>query len=214
MRRWLLVGLAAVLAACSSGTDVSGSPTSFVPTPALARTISLTDGSHALAWGSGAYGVVLIGPSEAGAAGWDPVGAALAAKRMAVVALDARSETALRAGIAWLRDAGAERVAVLAAGAADAAAFAVGASNPELVDQMICVSCAGDPAALGEFPKLFAAGKESASAADTTRLTSESRGEWNAELLVPGKDAGVALFRGASGGELLAAVIRRFEERR
>jgi hypothetical protein len=212
MRRCLIIGLMAILAGCSSGTDGSPSTGSFVPTPAEARTVSLPDGSRGLAWGSGTYGVVLL--ADGGAQAWSMVAPALAEHGMQVVALDGASPAGLRAAVAWLRDQGAVRDAVMASGDAFRAAFTVGREDPTLVDQLIAISADGDASGLGEFPKLFVAAEGGSVAGAATRMANEARGDWNAELLVPGTEGGLALFVGPAGPATLDAVIRRLEERR
>jgi hypothetical protein len=213
MRRWLGLGLVPILAACSSGTDGSPPAGSFVPTPAEARTVALADGSRGLAWGSGAYGVVLLGDGAPPSA-WSGVAPALAEHGMQIVALDEATPAALRAAVTWLRGQGAARDAVMTTGASFEAAFAVGRSDPTLIDQLIAISADGDAATLGAFPKYFVAAEGEAAAGAATRMANEAPGQWNAELLVPGSEGGLTVFVGPAGPATLDAIIRRLEERR
>ena len=216
MRRRLGFGLGlalvAILASCSPRTDGVPTPGSFVPTPAEARTVSLPDGSRGLAWGSGTYGVVLL--ADGGGQAWSSVAPALAEHRMQVVGLDRPSPAGLRAAVAWLRDQGAVRDAVMTSGDAFRTAFTVGREDPTLIDQLIAISADGDASILGEFPKLFMAAEGEAAAASATRMANEAPGQWNAELLVPAAEGGLAVFVGPAGPATLDAIIRRLEERR
>jgi hypothetical protein len=170
-----------------------------------------------VAWGTGTYGVVLVAPAAEQtdlAADWGAVAQALAAHRMAVLALSHTTRDGIGIGIRYLREQGAERVAVIAVGEAAAGAFDLGATDPSLIDQLVCISCDTDASALGEFPKLFVASQGEAAADAATRMADEARGDWNAELLVPGRASGVALFTSDARAELMDALIRRLEERR
>ena len=53
-----------------------------------------------------------------------------------------------------------------------------------------------------------------AAAASATRMANEAPGQWNAELLVPAAEGGLAVFVGPAGPATLDAIIRRLEERR
>lgn len=218
MPRRLLAGLVVILAACSSGTDGSASPSVPTSTPVAARSVSPGPGPDArgVLWGTGTYGVVLVAPTGEQtdlAADWGAVAEALAAHRMSVLALYHTTGDGLSVGIRYLREQGAERVAVIAVGEA-AGAFDLGAGDPSFIDQLICISCDGDAAALGEFPKLFVASEGETAAAAATRMANEAAGEWNAELLVPGRASGLALLTSDARAELMDALIRRLEERR
>ena len=219
MFRLMAAALVVTLAGCSSGTDGSAPPSVATPTPVAARSVSPGPGpdSRAVAWGTGTYGVVLVAPAGEQtdlAADWGAVARVLAAHRMAVLALYHTTRNGLGIGIRYLREQGAERVAVIAVGEPAAGAFDLGATDPSLIDQLVCISCDADASALGEFPKLFVASKGEAAAAGAARMADESRGDWNAELLVPGRGSGLALFTSDARAELMDALIRRLEERR
>lgn len=198
------------LGACASRTDAPAASSPFVPTPAAAETVTLPDGTTARSWGDGAYGVVLVGE------GWEEAGIPqeLALERMRALVAAAASEPALRAGIEALRAGGVERVAVMAAGSGVEAAFALGASEPGIIDQLIVVSGSGDVAELGEFPKLFVASEDEALAAEAARMADEAPGAWNAALLVPHPGTGVEILRDPVSGALADGIVRRLEERR
>ena len=176
-----------------------------------------TDGGG-IAWGDGDYGVVLIHDSGADAAAWDAVALAMAEQGMTALATDGSSAAAVRAAINYLRDErGLERVALVAAGSGGVAALAVSRESPELVDQLILISVAGDAssvAELGEFPKLFAASEGEAAAGDAEAMAGAAPGLWNALFLAPGSASGQAIFDSDGGDALLDAILRRLDERR
>jgi pimeloyl-ACP methyl ester carboxylesterase len=179
-----------------------------------------TDGGG-IAWGDGDYGVVLVHDSGADADAWDPVAATMAEQGMTALATDRTEAAAVRAAIRYLRDErGLERIALVAAGSGGVAALAVGRESPELVDQLILISVPGDASSvaelgeLGEFPKLFAASEGEAAATAAEAMTGAAPGLWNALFLAPGSASGLAIFSSDGGDEMLAAVLRRLDERR
>jgi hypothetical protein len=195
--RAVLVAL--LLAGCASTT---GSP------------VTLADGSGALRWGDGPYGLVLVHDAGHDAAAWGPQAAAFAERGMSVVAVERAEPDAITQAISGLRDAGVERVALLAAGDGTVAAMTVGRVTPDLVDQLVLVSATGDATGLGVFPKLFVASTEEPAAADAERMAGEAPGDWNALYLAIGGGSGQAIFSGASGADVLDAVLQRLAERR
>jgi hypothetical protein len=204
-----LLGLALVLSACAPSADApAASARSFVPTPAVAESFALPHGAGARAWGNGPYGVVLVGGA------WDAVAEELARNGMRAVVPDAHDAAALRSAIVALHDAGVERVAVVAVDDGVRAAFEVGTNEPELVDQLITVSAAGNVSPLGVFPKLFVASQDEPAGNAATEMAMDAHGEWNLELLVPGDASGLAILDGPGADELLDGVLRRLEERR
>ena len=201
--------LAIVLSACATQTDApTASSPSFVPTPAAAETLTLSDGSAARAWGDGPYGVVLIGGA------WDPVAEELAAHGMRALVPEGVTADVLRAAIGDLHGAGFERVAVLAVGDGVRAAFEVGTDEPDQLDQLITLSAVGNVSPLGEFPKLFAASQGESAARAATDMADQAAGMWNVELLVPGDASGLAILDGPGADALLDGILRRLEERR
>ncbi len=209
----VLAGMAVTVVACGTdgthGTDGTVAPTdSFLPTPAVASSQALGDGSGATSYGDGPYGVILIGGA------WDAVAAELALHGMRAVVPAEATSSALRAAIADLHGAGVERVAVVAADTGVAAAFDVGARDAAAVDQLITLSATGDASRLGVFPKLFVASEDEAAASVATEMAATAAGDWNAELLVPGDASGLAILDGPGADELLDGILRRLEERR
>jgi pimeloyl-ACP methyl ester carboxylesterase len=184
--------------------------------PTTGTRVTLTDGSGALSWGDGPYGVVLVHEAGADAASWEPQAVAFAGEGMTVVAVEVAEADAVVAAIGHLRDeVGLERVAVLAAGTGSQAALAVGREQPELVDQLIVISAAGeDVTDLGPFPKLFVASADEAAAAELERMAEQAPGDWNDVYLAPGMASGRAILEGEAGAATLEAVLQRLGERR
>jgi pimeloyl-ACP methyl ester carboxylesterase len=189
------------LAACASG---AGEP------------VTLPDGSDALRWGDGPYGLVLVHEEGADAASWEPQALAFADEGMTVLAVEVSGTGAIVAAIGHLRDeVRLERVAVLAAGPGSEAALVVGREQPELVDQLILISATSqDVADLGPFPKLFVASDGEAAAAQIDDMAERAPGDWNDVYLAPGAASGRAIFDGEGGAEALEAVLQRLGERR
>ena len=178
--------------------------------------ITLPDGSAALRWGDGEYGLVLVHDAGRAAADWAPQAQAFAANGMTVVAVEPADAAAVLVAMHQLRDeAGLERVALLGAGAGAEVALAAARAEPELVDQLIVISASGAAADLGVFPKLFVASEGEAAAADVERMADEAPGDWNAVYVAPGEASGQALLSdGDNGTDALEAIVMRLEERR
>jgi pimeloyl-ACP methyl ester carboxylesterase len=178
--------------------------------------LTLPDGSDALQWGDGPYGLVLVHEEGADAASWEPQAVAFAEEGMTVLAVEVSEREAIAAAIRHLRDGvGLERVALLAAGSGSEAALAVGRDQPELVDQLIVISATSqDVAELGPFPKLFVASEGEIAAAQIQAMAEQAPGDWNDVFLAEGATSGQAMFDGEGGAATLDAVLQRLAERR
>jgi pimeloyl-ACP methyl ester carboxylesterase len=205
------LAVAAALAATAvSGCQADGSAGAS-PAPG---SVTLANGSLALAWGDGAYGLVLVHGAAYDAASWEPQARVFADNGMRVLAVEDASADGVEAAIRHLHDAGVDRVALLGASAGAAPVLQLGREEPDLVDQLIVLSGSGDVTALGDFPKLFAASEGEGLAADAERMAEEAPGAWNA-LYVAGGDAHAqAIFETDGGPGLLEAIVLRLEERR
>jgi hypothetical protein len=191
-----------VLAGCAAPPP-GGTPWPLAEDPAARR------------WGDGPYGLVLVTDAGREAASWDGPATTFAGEGMSVVALDAGSTASRIIGaILALQDNGIERVAVLAAGSGSVPAMELGATWPELIDQLIVLSAGGDGSRLGVFPKLFVASEDEVAATDAERLADEAPGDWNAVYLAPGDDSGQAILDGEGAAEAMEAILARLEERR
>ena len=178
--------------------------------------MDLPDGSAAVRWGDGPYGLVLVHDEGLDAASWATQATAFADKGMTVVAVESATPdsvvTALRT---LLDDAGLDRVALLGAGDGATVAMQAALAQPDLVDQLVVISATGDAAALDVFPKLFVASEAEPAAADAERMTDEALGDWNVLYLAPGGASGQALLSDETGGQpAMEAIIARLEERR
>lgn len=210
-RRALLAPLLLVLAGCTLATD--GSPTPM--TSAGGEPVTLDDGTAALVWGDGPYGLVLVHGAIYDAASWDPQARVFAQHGMTVVAVERLDAGTARAAIRELTDGrGLERVALLGASAGTGPVLAIGRDDPELVDQLIVLSGSGDVSSLGDFPKLFAASEGEAVAAEAERMAVEAPGSWNVLYLAPGSAHAQAIFGSEGGAALLDALVARLDERR
>jgi pimeloyl-ACP methyl ester carboxylesterase len=178
--------------------------------------IDLPDGSAALRWGDGPYGLVLVHEAGMDAASWGTQATAFAAKGMTVVAVETATPEAVVAALrTLLDDSGLERVALLGAGDGARVAMEAALDEPDLVDQLVVISGDGNAAELGVFPKLFVASEGEPAAAAAERMADEAQGDWNALYLAPGDASGQALLSDATGGEAtMEAIIARLEERR
>lgn len=203
------VSIVGVVVGCSDGlTDDGG------------RSVTLADGSAAVVWGDGEYGVVLVPGVGEAPADWTPLAAEIAANRMTVVAVDGADATPerLTMAAAWLMATGIERVAYLGSGNRGAELLAAHAGEGAAVDQVILISgdlTDAELVSLGESPKLFVAAEEDAAgAAAATHMAKVAAGTWNALLLVPGADRGPLILEGVGADALTAGVVARLEERR
>lgn len=178
--------------------------------------LDLPDGSAALRWGDGPYGLVLVHDAGLDAASWDEQAETFAGKGMTVVAVESATRDSAVAALRTLLDgSGLERVALLGAGGGSAVAIEAALAEPDMVDQLVVISAGGDAATLGVFPKLFVASEGEPAASDAERMAEESRGDWNLLYLAPGDGSGQALLSDETGGEAaMEAIIARLEERR
>jgi pimeloyl-ACP methyl ester carboxylesterase len=197
-RALLLLALFAVVGGCAAGPP-DGSP------------YPLPDGSTAKRWGDGPYGVVLIPDTGADAGAWDATARVLAREGMTVVAIPEADAAVTEAAIREVQAGGIERVAVMAVGSGSDAAFELGASRPELVDQLITLSAQGDVSRLGVFPKLFVASEAGGAADAAERMAAEAPGDWNVVYVAPGDAAGMAILDDRAAVEV---IVQRLEERR
>jgi hypothetical protein len=194
---------------CSSGlTDGGGTR------------ITLADGSTALQWGDGEYGVVLVPGEGEHPEDWAALATEIAANRMTIVAVDeaGAAPSRLAAAADWLTEREIQRVAYIASGALGAEHLARIAAEGGVLDQIVLISGAltdAQLAALGEPPKLFVASEgDAGGVAAATHMVKLAAGTWNALLFVPGTDRGPLILEGEGSDELIGGVVARLEERR
>jgi hypothetical protein len=191
------------------------------PSPSGAGvSLTLPDGSSALTWGAGEYGVVLVADEGEAPENWAALATQIAANRMTVVAPDPDGASAerLAAAATSLTDGGIERVAYVASGALGGALVAALAESGGTVDQLVLVSgdlTASQLEALGEAPKLFVASESAeVTASRAEQMTRDAAGIWNELLVVPGSGEGAQILAGDGADELISGVLDRLEERR
>jgi pimeloyl-ACP methyl ester carboxylesterase len=205
--------LALLLTGC--GGDSSSEPTatpepSPTPDPSAGQLVEIGEFTGLL-WGSGDYGVVLVGASSGAAASWTDQALAIAGDDMTVLALNDYSYSYVVDAIEYLRDEqGAAAVAVIGAGTGAPPAIGAGIIAPELVDQLIVISGFGEVERMGDFPKLFVATEgEAGMVRRTNNMVEDAAGDENDALILPGSVGGQAIFDSPSGPDLLAAIIER-----
>ena len=185
-----------------------------------AASVTLPDGSAALRWGDGQYGVVLVAGQGEEPADWGPLAEAIAANRMTALAVDTTEQAADRLGAAadWVAGHEIERAAYISSGTRGADLLVDLARSGATLDQLILITGAltdAELADLGEVPKLFAAAEGDPDGAETaTHMADTAVGAWNELLLVNGTDQGLAILDGEGADELVSGVIARLEERR
>jgi hypothetical protein len=185
-----------------------------------AERLTLADGSTALRWGDGEYGVVLVPDEGENPEDWSALAIEIAANRMTIVAVDEVDATPARLAAAadWLMEREILRVAYIASGTLGAEHLARYAADGAALDQIVLISGAltdEELAALGDPPKLFVASEGDADGmAAATHMVELAAGTWNVLLPVPGADRGSLIMDGEGSEELIDGVVARLEERR
>jgi hypothetical protein len=208
-------GMLVLVAAC--GGSSTGEPTATpapsptaTPDPSAGRLVEIGEFTGLL-WGSGDYGVVLVGASSGAAASWTDEALALAEQDMVVLALNDYTYDYVVEAIEYLRDEqGAAAVALIGASTGAPPVIGAGIIAPELVDQIIVISGFGDVERMGDFPKLYVATEGEAGMVRRARAMLEnSSGAENEVLILPASVGGQAIFDSPAGSDLLAAIIER-----
>lgn len=205
----MTVAMLGLAVGCSSGLTDAG-----------ATHITLADGSTALQWGDGEYGVVLVPGEGENPEDWTALATEIAANRMTIVAVDEADATPARltAAADWLTGRDIQRVAYIASGTLGAEQLATYAAEGAVLDQIVLISGAltdAELATLGDPPKLFVASEgDAAGVAAATHMVKVAAGTWNALLFVPGADRGRVILDGEVSDELIHGVVARLEERR
>jgi hypothetical protein len=211
-----VIVVAATLAIATGLLTACGAPS---PTDGRVH-LDLSDGSPALQWGDGDYGVVLVPDDGETLDAWAPLAAAIAAHHMTALAIDVSYATGdrLAAAAEWLTGNGVQRVAFVASGQRGPGLVVAYVNEAGVVDQLVAIS--GDMsdidlADLGEPPKLFTAAEgDAAAAAAAERMTNDAAGDWNALFLTAGEAHGQAILDSEGGPALIEAIVARLEERR
>ncbi len=217
--RWcglLLLALAVTGCAGAGATAPTATPPpTATPDPAAGELVEIGEYT-ALVWGTGNYGVVIVGSSGGAAATWQATALTLAGEDMTVLAPNDYSYRYVVDAIDYLVDErGVDGVALIGIGAGAPPVIGAGIIAPEKVDQMILVSGFGEYQDMGDFPKLFiAADSESGMVRRARTMAEEAPGTDNEALIIPGSAGGDALFTSDSSDDLMAAITARLEQYR
>ena len=190
LRSAVAAGAVAGLIACCGEV----APTGSSPTSAASGTFGngtgqrLTlEGSSALEWGAGAYGVVLAHGAAFDAASWNELAVRIAAQDSTVVAVEDISAQGIVNAVNYLRDEqGLTTVALVGGSLGADAILRVTSAMPGLPDQLILLSPNVAQDGLGVSPKLFIA-SEGEPLVDVAReLARSAAGDDNEALIIPG----------------------------
>lgn len=195
----------ATLGSGAGGASSSGSTGSAATTM---QRITI-DGSPALRWGDGAYGVVLAHGASYDAISWRRQARAIAAAGNTVVAVEDISPDAIAAAVRYLQDDGHPRVALVGASAGADATLALATAQPDLPDQLILLSPNVPVDGLGSEPKLFIASRDERVGGVSPELARTAPGSQNKAIVLPGKAHAQAIFRGPRGAKVLQTIIDR-----
>lgn len=204
-----LLALALVLTACAAP---SGGPAP-ADAPAEASGEPLTiDGTEALTWGDGAYGVVLAHGAAFDAASWGAQAVRIAEQDATVVAVEDISPDAIAAALAHLQGNGVADVALVGGSAGADAILQLAAEQPALADQLILLSPNSIQDGLGTQPKLFVASEDEPLVGVARELADTAPGEDNEDLVVPGSAHAQNIFDSDQGETVTLAVLERLAE--
>jgi pimeloyl-ACP methyl ester carboxylesterase len=182
--------------------------------PVAVQFTSLGRTVHGLLWGQGAYGVVLSHGAISDAASWTSLANALARNGMAVLAREEVEPDDLLAANSFRREEyGTKAIGLIGASAGGGTALAAMARSPQLWDQLILLSSAGNVGGLGTAPKLFVASENEGMAETARRMARESPGAQNDVLIVRGSAHAQAIFRTPEGPRLTKTILDRLESR-
>lgn len=172
-------------------------------------------GTRALVWGEGDYGVVLAHGASYDAASWEPQAKVMARNAMVVVAVEDTSAESVASAARYLREGRAARgVALVGSSAGTSGVLGAAEEHPDLADQLIVLSGAGEVSGLGSCPKLFVASEDEGLAEEVRRLAEESPGKHNEALVVRGDAHAQGIFKTDEGDRLMDAILGRLRRYR
>jgi pimeloyl-ACP methyl ester carboxylesterase len=168
------------------------------------------DGTEALVWGEGDYGVVLSHGASYDAASWEPQAKEIARNGMVVLAVEDTSGESVATAAEYLKEKHAVRgVALVGSSAGTRGVLEAAEARPELPDQLIVLSGAGDVSRLGAYPKLFVASEGEGLAEEARRMAEEAPGTHNKALIVAGDAHAQGIFDTEEGERLMDAILER-----
>jgi pimeloyl-ACP methyl ester carboxylesterase len=172
-------------------------------------------GTEALVWGEGDYGVVLSHGASYDAASWEPQAKEMARNGMVVLAVEDTSGESVATAAKYLKEERAARgVALVGSSAGTSGVLEAAEAHPELPDQLIILSGAGDVSGLGAYPKLFVASEGEGLAQEARRMAEEAPGTQNEALIVAGDAHAQGIFDTKAGKMLMDAILERLRRYR
>jgi pimeloyl-ACP methyl ester carboxylesterase len=170
------------------------------------------DGSPALLWGEGDYGVVLAHGAAFDAASWEAQATEIAARGIVALAVEDLAPEQILAAVAYLEDEeGVEGVALVGGSAGADAILDAATQEPDRADQLILLSPNGVVDGLGEEPKLFVASEEESVADVSRELAASAPGDENEALILPGSAHAQNIFDSDQADALTMALFERLE---
>jgi pimeloyl-ACP methyl ester carboxylesterase len=184
------------------------------PVPRGAEYTTL-DGTEALLWGEGDYGVVLAHGASYDAASWEPQAKEMARNGMIVLAVEDTSGESIATAAEYLKEKrAAHGVALIGSSAGTSGVLEAAQAHPRLPDQLIILSGAGDVSRLGACPKLFVASEGEGLAEEARRMAEEAPGTHNEALIVAGDAHAQGIFDTEEGERLMDAILDRLRRYR
>lgn len=219
LRPIVALGIVWGIAACGGSTESAGtSATSPASTESAgadggsAERITI-DGSEALRWGDGDYGVVLAHGAAFAAASWEAQAVRIAGQDSTVVAVEDISPAGILSAVDHLRDdLGLQAVALVGGSAGADAILQLAADRPDLPDQLILLSPNRMEAGLGPEPKLFIASEGEPLVDIARELAETAAGSDNAVLVIPGSAHAQNIFTTDQAEPVTQAVLDRLAQ--
>ncbi|WP_200947738.1 alpha/beta hydrolase [Phycicoccus sp. Root101] len=203
------LALSVVMALTSSGEPSETSiPASGGDTSGKAIAI---EGSSALQWGDGAYGVVLAHGAAFDAASWEKQAVAIAHQGATVIAVENIDPDAIRDAVEKLQGEGVADVALIGASAGADAILDLSSRDRRLADQLILLSPNATVDGLGDQPKLFVASKDEPLAHVSTELAESAPGDDNVVKILAGSAHAQNIFATNLAGPVLDAMLERLK---
>jgi pimeloyl-ACP methyl ester carboxylesterase len=206
-----------VLGACADTAPGGGAPDSETPATTQESESSgdriTIDGSEALVWGNGGYGVVLAHGAAFDAASWEPQAVRIAQQDATVVAVENIAPDAIGAAVEFLRSQRGVRDVALVGGSAGAdAILKLAAAEPDLPDQLVLLSPNQPQDGLGTEPKLFIASENEAVVDVSRKLAASAPGDDNEALIIPGSAHAQNIFATGQAEPVTTAILGRLAQ--
>jgi hypothetical protein len=139
----------------------------------------------------------------------------MARNGMLVLAVEDTSGESIATAAEYLKEErGVRSVALVGSSAGTSGVLESAEAHPELPDQLIILSGAGDVSGLGAYPKLFVASEGEGLAEEARRMAEEAPGAHNEALIVHGDAHAQGIFDTEEGGMLMDAILERLRRYR